>query len=142
MSSFRHTPSTGVVRADPQVLASWRVLRALAVLNVGLWLSALFFGSVGGGHGRLQLALSGVYVLVCAYRSLLPRVDLERLVVVDSPLSSVFLGRTAATLAEVCFALQLGLLCLAFFFAGLSISLRTPACPRCRRSPGRYRCSW
>lgn len=110
MSSFRHTPSTGVVRADPQVLAWWRLLRALAVLNVGLWLSALLFGSVGGGHGRLQLALSGVYVLVCAYRSLLPRVDLERLVVVDSPLSSVFLGRTAATLAEVCFALQLGLL--------------------------------
>lgn len=36
--------------------------------------------------------------------------DLERLVVVDTRLSSIFLGRTAATVAEICFALQLGLL--------------------------------
>ena len=55
-------------------------------------------------------AVSGVYVLVCAYRSVLPRVDLERLVVVDTHLSSIFLGRAAATVAEICFALQLGLL--------------------------------
>ncbi len=61
-------------------------------------------------HGDLQLALSGIYVLVCAYRSVLPRVDLERLVVVDTHLSSIFLGRVAATVAEICFAVQLGLL--------------------------------
>jgi hypothetical protein len=38
-----------------------------------------------------------------------PRVDLERLVVVDTRLSSIFLGRAAATVAEICFALQFGL---------------------------------
>lgn len=92
------------------MLAWWRALRALAVLNVCLWLAALFFAPVAGAHGNLQLGLSGVYVLVCAYRSVLPRVDLERLVVVDSHLSSIFLGRAAATVAEICFALQLGLL--------------------------------
>lgn len=88
----------------------WRALCALAALNVCLWLAVWHFGPVSGVHGGLQLALSGVYVLVCAYRSVLPRVDLERLVVVDTRLSSIFLGRTAATVAEICFAVQLGLL--------------------------------
>jgi hypothetical protein len=88
----------------------WQALCALAALNVCLWLAVWHFGPVSGIHGGLQLALSGVYVLVCAYRSVLPRVDLERLVFVDSRLSSIFLGRAAATVAEVCFALQLGLL--------------------------------
>ena len=94
---------------DTQVRSWCRALRALAVLNLGLWLAVALAGPVAGVHGRVQLGLSGVYVLVCAYRSLLPRVDLERLVVVDSHLSSIFLGRTAATVAEICFALQLGL---------------------------------
>nr|WP_315227075.1 hypothetical protein [uncultured Albidiferax sp.] len=80
------------------------------MLNVGLWLAVLHMGSGSGIYAGLQMALSGVYVLVCAYRSVLPRVDLERLVVVDTRLSSIFLGRSAATVAEICFALQLGLL--------------------------------
>lgn len=92
------------------MLSWWRALCALAVLNVCLWLAVLNFGPVTGAHGGLQLALSGVYVLVCAYRSVLPSVYLERLVVVDTHFSSIFLGRAAATVAEICFALQLGLL--------------------------------
>lgn len=75
-----------------------------------LWLLAWYVGAGTNGYANWHLALSGVYVLVCAYRSVLPRVDLERLVLVDSPLSSIILGRTAATVAEVCFAIQLGLL--------------------------------
>ena len=110
MSSIRHNVWTGLVEVDARVLSWWRTLRALAVLNICLWLAVLYFGPVSGVHGALQLALSGVYVLVCAYRSMLPRVDLERLVVVDTRLSSIFLGRAAATVAEICFALQLGLL--------------------------------
>lgn len=110
MSSIRHHFSIRLAGADPQVLSWWRALCALAVLNVCLWLAVLHFGPVNGVHGGLQLALSGVYVAVCAYRSVLPRVDLERLVVVDTHLSSIFLGRAAATVAEICFALQLGLL--------------------------------
>jgi len=110
MSSIRHTTSPAPVRVDANVLSWWRALRALAVLNICLWLAVLHLGPADGVHGELQLALSGVYVLVCAYRSILPRVDLERLVVVDTRLSSIFLGRAAATVAEICFALQLGLL--------------------------------
>jgi len=110
MSSLRHSIALALAGADATVLTWWRVLCALAALNVCLWLAVWHFGPVKGVHGGLQLALSGVYVLVCAYRSVLPRVDLERLVVVDTRLSSIFLGRAAATVAEICFALQLGLL--------------------------------
>lgn len=110
MSSIRHVAPLGALVPDAQVLAWCRALRAIAVLNVGVWMSVALLGPARGGLAHLQLALSGVYVLVCAYRSLFPRVDLERLVVVDTPLSSIFLGRTAATIAEICFALQLGLL--------------------------------
>lgn len=110
MSSIRHNFALALADADPNVLSWWRALCALAALNVGLWLAVWHFGPISGVHGGLQLALSGVYVLVCAYRSVLPRVDLERLVVVDTRLSSIFLGRAAATVAEICFALQLGLL--------------------------------
>ncbi|MDO9092486.1 MAG: hypothetical protein Q7U99_07630 [Rubrivivax sp.] len=110
MSSFRHHIALALADADAQVLTWWRALCALAALNVCLWLAVWHLGPVEGVHGGLQLALSGVYVLVCAYRSVLPRVDLERLVVVDTQLSSIFLGRAAATVAEICFAVQLGLL--------------------------------
>jgi hypothetical protein len=95
---------------DAGVLSWWRALCAIAVLNIGLWLAVLNFGPIGGDYRGLQLALSGVYVLVCAYRSVLPCVYTERLVMVDTHLSSIFLGRSAATIAEICFGLQLGLL--------------------------------
>src|SRR5262245_59328763 len=57
----------------------------------------------------MQLLLSGVYVAVCSYRSLFPRVDLERVCLWDTWLSTILLGRTAATVAELCFALQCSL---------------------------------
>lgn len=114
MSSIRHGLAVGPADAgapvDPHVLSWWRALCAIAALNVCLWLGVWYFEPVSGVHSGLQLMLSGVYVFVCAYRSALPRVDLERLVIVDTRLSSIFLGRTAATVAEICFAMQLGLL--------------------------------
>lgn len=82
----------------------------LATVNVCLWIAVWHFAPSANAYNGLQLTLSGVYVLVCAYRSVFPRVDLERLVLVDSRLSSIFLGRTAATVAEICFGIQLGLL--------------------------------
>lgn len=88
----------------------WRALCVLGISNICLWLAIWFFSPVADAYVAMQLALSGVYVFVCAYRSIFPRVDLERLVVVDSSLSSIFLGRSAATIAEICFGIQLGLL--------------------------------
>ena len=59
---------------------------------------------------RWQLLLSAGYVLGCAWRSALPVFDIERQVMVDSWLSSVAVGRSVATVAELCFAAQWALL--------------------------------
>jgi hypothetical protein len=58
----------------------------------------------------MQLLLSAVYVSGCAFRSVLPVYDIPRVVLVDSPLSSVIVGRSVATVAELCFAAQWALI--------------------------------
>lgn len=60
-------------------------------------------------YQRLHLGLSGIYVAVCAYRSVFPRIDLERYCLFDWQLSSIFWGRSAATIAEIAFAGQIAL---------------------------------
>jgi hypothetical protein len=52
------------------------------------------------------LALGAIYVLGCAFRSILPRADVQRICLFDTWLSSVFVGRSVATVAEVCFVVQ------------------------------------
>jgi hypothetical protein len=101
------------------VVAWWHTsLRGIAVLNVALWsLSAL---AVTRKHPlinvetdatcHVELLLSAVYVAGCAFRSVLPVVDIPRLVLIDSRLSSVLVGRSVATVAELCFAAQWALL--------------------------------
>jgi hypothetical protein len=46
------------------------------------------------------------YVFGCAFRSVLPRADVQRISLFDTWLSSVFVGRSVATVAEICFVLQ------------------------------------
>jgi hypothetical protein len=46
------------------------------------------------------------YVFGCAFRSFLPRADVQRICLFDTWLSSVAVGRTVATVAELCFAAQ------------------------------------
>jgi hypothetical protein len=96
----------------------WALLRSVALLNVVVWGAAAW--ALWRWRGRLppdtwlgrrwQLALSAGYVLGCGYRSLLPVFDVQRLVLVDSFWSSVLVGRSVATLAEMCFAAQWALL--------------------------------
>jgi hypothetical protein len=91
-------------------LVLWLVgLAVLALLNAGLWLSMARSPSTRTPYAETQLLLSGVYVAVCGFRSLFPRVDLERVCLWDTWLSAIVVGRTAATIAELCFALQCGL---------------------------------
>ena len=45
-------------------------------------------------------------MLGCAFRSVLPRADVQRIVLFDTWLSSVMVGRSVATVAELCFAAQ------------------------------------
>ena len=59
---------------------------------------------------RLQLMLSAGYVLGCAYRSAFPVYDVQRFCLIDSWMSSVVVGRSVATIAELCFVAQWALL--------------------------------
>jgi hypothetical protein len=91
-------------------LALWLAsLAALTTINVGSWLALAHFASLRTPYGKSQLVLSGLYVSVCGFRALFPRVDLERVCVWDTWLSAIALGRTAATIAELCFAVQCAL---------------------------------
>jgi hypothetical protein len=55
---------------------------------------------------QLMLVLCAAYVFGCAFRSFLPRADVQRICLFDTWLSSVVVGRTVATIAEICFAAQ------------------------------------
>jgi hypothetical protein len=59
---------------------------------------------------RRQLLLSAAYVFGCAFRSALPVFDVPRLVLVNTWLSSVIVGRSVATIAELCFVTQWALM--------------------------------
>jgi len=96
-------------------VALWHTsLRTVAVLNVALWsLAAVAFTRERGLNpgeiyslSRMQLLLSAGYVAGCAYRSFLPVIDVPRIVLVDCRCSSVLVGRSVATVAELCFAAQ------------------------------------
>jgi hypothetical protein len=114
MKSAPGKTGVGISRA----VAWWHtLLRANAALNVALWsLAAAAVAReqasipVDTAAAYMQLLLSAVYVAGCAYRSFLPVIDVPRLVLVDSRLSSVLVGRSVATVAELCFAAQWALL--------------------------------
>ncbi len=85
------------------VLALLYSARALRQRQAGI-------ASVVYAMRRWQLLLSAGYVLGCAYRSALPVFDVQRICLFDSWLSSVVVGRSVATVAELCFATQWALL--------------------------------
>ena len=89
----------------------WAVLTLAGGINIALWLvlhSQLRTSPNGNGasHIDLMLFLCGAYVFGCAFRSFLPRADVQRICLFDTCLSSAVIGRSVATVAEVCFAAQ------------------------------------
>jgi hypothetical protein len=90
----------------------WDFLLLVSAVNIAalLWLGARCRGSRGdkpaGTWIEPLLLLCAVYVLGCAFRSILPRADVQRIVMFDTWLSSVMVGRSVATVAELCFAAQ------------------------------------
>src|SRR5262245_58193342 len=93
----------------------WAVLALVSSGNISLWF--LLFHHVettGGAYNSpgmgLMLFLCAAYVFGCAFRSFLPRADGQRLCLFDTWLSSVVVGRSVATVAEVCFAVQWALI--------------------------------
>src|SRR6266480_2133080 len=91
----------------------WGVLTLVSGTNIAVWfvlyrqLHEQPTGSLGSTPGiELMLLLCAAYVFGCAFRSFLPRADVQRICLFDTWLSSVIIGRSVATVAEVCFAAQ------------------------------------
>ena len=55
---------------------------------------------------ELLVLLCAAYVFGCAFRAVLPRADVQRICLFDTWLSSILVGRSVATVAEICFVVQ------------------------------------
>jgi len=89
----------------------WAMLTLVSGVNIAAWILMYRQLHDAGASGRvpgmeIMLLLSAAYVFGCAFRSMLPRADVQRICLFDTWLSSVALGRSVATIAEVCFAAQ------------------------------------
>jgi hypothetical protein len=100
-------------RAQSNPLAWWwGFLTLVSGANIAVWFalySALHSEApvtLGRSDVEPMLLLCAAYVFGCAFRSVLPRADVQRICLFDTWLSSVFVGRSVATVAEVCFAAQ------------------------------------
>ena len=87
----------------------WTLLKCIAAFNVVAWVATALTVDSTTIPVQAHLGLSAIYVAACAFRSIRPRVDLERTALVDHWSSSMVLGRSAATVAEVSFATQIAL---------------------------------
>jgi hypothetical protein len=96
-------------------VGAWRLgLCLVAAINVLAWfLAVAVLNKARSGLSiesyaarRLQLVFCAAYVFGCAFRSALPVFDIPRRVLTDSLISSVAVGRSVATVAELCFAVQ------------------------------------
>src|SRR6201994_135058 len=105
-------------RAQPRSLAWsnplwwwWAMLTLVSGVNIAAWILMYRELHAAGTSGRvpgmeIMLLLSAAYVFGCAFRSFLPRADVQRICLFDTWLSSVAVGRSVATVAEICFAAQ------------------------------------
>ena len=90
----------------------WALLTLVSGVNIAVWfvlcltLQEPRTGGLGGASIELMLVLCAAYVFGCAFRSFLPRADVQRICLFDTWLSSVMVGRSVATVAEVCFVVQ------------------------------------
>ena len=91
----------------------WAFLSLASAINIALWFQLYRQFQPQQAHGLdsasgtpLMLFLCAAYVFGCAFRSFLPRADVQRICLFDTWLSSVLIGRSVATVAEVCFAAQ------------------------------------
>jgi hypothetical protein len=95
----------------------WSLLTLVSGVNIAAWFMMYrhLHEQPTGGLGStpdlgLMLLLCAAYVFGCAFRSFLPRADVQRICLFDTWLSSVVVGRSVATVAEIGFAAQWALI--------------------------------
>jgi hypothetical protein len=100
------------VQWSNSVAVWWIFLASIGSVNIMTWIWSFSYlkrrGREAGSDPwvRSLIWLSAVYVFVCAFRSFLPRADVQKIVLFDTWWSSVLVGRTVATVAELCFVAQ------------------------------------
>ena len=102
---------------DWQIFIWWFSMTIVSFLNIYilqktyLWIKDESFAWFREDYRfvKIQLYLSSFYVFICAFRSFFPRADVQKIVIWDTWLSSVLVGRSVATVAELCLAVQLAL---------------------------------
>jgi hypothetical protein len=111
-SSLSGSSSSSLAWSNP-LAWWWSLLTLVSGVNIAVWfvLYRQFHELPAGGLGstpgiELMLLLCAAYVFGCAFRSLLPRADVQRICLFDTWLSSVVVGRSVATVAEIGFAAQ------------------------------------
>lgn len=93
----------------------WVGLSSAGIVNIAIWIWTRYYGY--RGHSLRSLSklwfdnknviwFSALYVFVCAFRSFLPRADVQRICLFDTWFSSVLVGRTVATIGELAFVAQ------------------------------------
>ncbi len=109
--SVQSQARTSVLSRSNPLAWWWALLTLVSGVNIAVW-CWLFYrfhvqpaGSLDSRSGA-ELLLCAAYVFGCAFRSFLPRADVQRICLFDTWLSSVVVGRSVATVAELCFAAQ------------------------------------
>ena len=111
MSSERRVRSSSLALSNP-IAWWWGLLTLVSGGNIAVWFSLYRqlheppIGTGGASGIGLMLLLCAAYVFGCAFRSFLPRADVQRICLFDTWLSSILVGRSVATVAEICFAAQ------------------------------------
>jgi hypothetical protein len=95
----------GWVQLSNPVAVWWLSLSAVSVFNLGVWVWSHRRLSALGRLGPV-LWLGLLYVAGCASRSFIPRADVQRICLWDTWWSTVLVGRTVATVAELAFVAQ------------------------------------
>lgn len=103
---------------ENEVIIWWGILSFITLGNIIVWIYSVILIRRRKPYLLVEnyiltcrlLILSGIYVFGCAIRAVLPRIDAQRISLIDHWLSSILVGRSAATIAELCFIAQWALL--------------------------------
>lgn len=87
----------------------WTIQGIITLLNVKMW-TVIYFSPKTRlkSYSKKQMWLSFFYVIASAIRSIWPRHDVDRMCFFESWISTPFVGRSLATVGELCFISQLG----------------------------------
>jgi hypothetical protein len=117
MMSLEWQARPGSLAWSNPVAQWWGLLTLVSGVNIAIWfvlyreLPVPSAGAAGNASDvGMMLLFCAAYVFGCAFRSFLPRADVQRICLFDTWLSSVMVGRSVATVAEIAFVAQWAIL--------------------------------